>query len=69
MATIYQKVVRIREDHFHELHKETERVFIDDMYDGVDGLPSDISDEDIADYLTERQINWINDIAVSLGIE
>ena len=66
--TIKEKIVRIREDFFHEL-RDKEKIFIDDMYDGVDGLPQSLSDEDISEYLTERQISWINDIATSLGLD
>lgn len=66
--TIYEKLRQIKEQHFHELHRENERQFIEDMYDGIQGL-GEIDDIEIADYLTERQIKWIEDIAVALGIE
>lgn len=69
MKTLYQKVILIRNECFHELHREKEREFIEDMYEGLDGLPSDINDEDITDYLTKRQISWINDIANALNVE
>lgn len=65
---IFQKIYLIRNEHYHELRNEKEKEFIEDMADGIEGLPLDINDVDIAEYLTERQINWINDIAIAVGI-
>ena len=66
--TICQLVNLIRNEHFHELQNEKEKQFIEDMADGLDGLPLETNDEDITEYLTPRQITWIKDIAVYVGI-
>lgn len=60
--TIYEKVQRIRDEHFHELRNEKEKQFIEDMCEGLDGVPPNINDEDITEYLSPRQIGWIEDI-------
>jgi len=64
---IYEKVCRIYNEHLQDLHRSKEQQFIEDMYEGLDGL-GNISDDDITEYLTPRQIAWINDIAVALNI-
>jgi len=60
--TILQKIKFIREEHYHNLRSEKEREFIEDMYEGIDGVPLNTKDEDITEYLTPRQIQWIEDI-------
>jgi len=66
--TIYQLVCLIRIEHFHNLRSESEKQFVEDMYDGLVGVPGNINDEDITEYLSPRQIEWIKDIGVSLDI-
>lgn len=60
--TVLRKVRFIFEERFIDLRSENEKRFVADMYDGLDGLSITTNDEDISDYLTPRQTEWINDI-------
>lgn len=65
--TLYEQLQIIRDEHFHNLRNEREQQFIEDMCEGLDGVPKDIIDEDVTEYLTERQIEWIRDIWCSVS--
>lgn len=67
--TIYRKLCAIYDEHLHELRNEKEKLFVEDMFDGLLGVSNSISDVDLDEYLSPRQVGWINDIAVYLGIE
>jgi len=62
MLTLYQKLCLIREEHFQDLRNEKEKQYVDDMAEGLDGVPANINDEDVMEYLTPRQVVWIKDI-------
>lgn len=62
--TVLQKLRLLREEHYHEIKNENAKQFIEDVYEGVRGVPSDIIDEDLTEYLSPRQIQWINDLAL-----
>lgn len=66
--TIYQAIQIIRDEHFHDLPTKKSKQFIEDVYEALDGVPIDINDEDVTEYLSPRQIEWINDIAVFLNL-
>lgn len=59
--TTLQKLRFIREECFQDLN-EWERDFVDQMYDGVDGVPDNTNDEDLSEYLTRRQMEKIDEI-------
>lgn len=67
--TIIQLVQLIRDEYSQDLRSEKEKEFIAEMYDGLQGLPQNLCIEDVGEYLTPRQVEWIKDITVSLGIE
>lgn len=60
--TIYQQICFIRDERFQDLRSEKEKQFIEDVADGIDGVPLDINDEDITEYLSPRQILWLQEI-------
>ena len=66
--TIYHLLCLIRFEHFHELNSEKEKQFIEDAYEALLGLPVDTNDENITEYLSPRQIEWLKDIGNSLGL-
>ena len=66
--TVIQLIHIIKEDHKLELNS-WQRQFIEDIYDGVDGLGSDTPDQEIGEFLTGPQINKVYEIAQELGIK
>lgn len=64
--TLRQKLEFIRTERFQDINK-WEKDFISDLYEGLDGLPSWQTDEDMNDYLTERQIKKLNEIWENLA--
>jgi len=59
--TLFEKLIAIWELPSCELGSDNERQFIKDCKMNLAGLDG-ICDEDLADYLTERQRKWIADI-------
>lgn len=57
----------IKEEHYVDLNK-WQKNFIDDLYIGVDGLYTGMSDEEASEYLTQKQINKVREIGEELGI-
>ncbi len=61
--TVYRKLCLIFRNHIIDLRTDAERQFISDCASNLAGsLDPQICDEDLADYLTKRQMGWINDI-------
>ena len=65
--TLIAIIQRIKEDHYVDLNR-WQKDFIDDIYQGVDGLPNNAADHEIEEYLSQKQINKIYEIAQELGI-
>jgi len=65
--TVIQLIHTIKEDHHVELNS-WQKQFIEDLYDGVDGIDLGISDLDLREYLSEKQIEKVYEIAEELGI-
>lgn len=61
-------VRRLKEDFYLELTK-WERQFIDEMADGLDGLPDETDDSEVTEYITEGQQKKIREIAENVGLE
>lgn len=62
--TLAQKIYFIREERHQDL-SQWEREFIEDIYEGIDGMASD---ELAEEYLTSRQIEKIEEIWENLGL-
>ena len=65
--TVFKKLHLIYDEYRYEL-SENERDFIDNMVEGVAGTGDDMLDEDLGDYLTFPQMNYIEDIAERLSV-
>jgi len=59
----------LRDEYFQDLRSEKEKQFIEDMFDGLQGLPQELGYEELDEYLSPRQIQWIRDIAQYIGID
>lgn len=57
----------IYEERRHDLD-DWEREFVSDLYHGMEGVVPDLTDEDIGDYLTRRQISKLREIGEDLGL-
>jgi len=66
--TVIKLVQLLRDEYFQDLRSEKEKQFVEDMFDGLQGLPQNLSVTDLDEYLTPRQIQWIRDIAQYVGI-
>jgi hypothetical protein len=65
--TTWQKVRFMREERYHDLN-EWEKEFISDLYAGLDGVPHDAKQHEVAEYLTPRQISKTDEIWSDLGL-
>jgi len=57
----------MREERYHDLN-EWEKEFISDLYAGLDGVPHDAKQHEVAEYLTPRQISKTDEIWSDLGL-
>lgn len=64
--TIYQKLVLLHTEH-PDL-EEKEREFIVEMYEGLFGVPVNISNANLGEYITPKQMGWINGIAKKVNL-
>lgn len=61
--TIFKKLQQIRRGYLlSDLRSSNERQFVLEMCEGLRGVPETITDEDITEYMTKNQIQWIADI-------
>lgn len=65
-VTIYQKLVLLHTEK-PDL-EEKERRFIAEMYDGLFGVPANISNTALGEYITPKQMGWINGIAKKVNL-
>lgn len=65
--TVFKMISLIKEGHYFELNA-WEKQFIEDLYEGVDGLSPEITDIDLGELLTDKQIQKVREIAEELGI-
>lgn len=64
--TILMLIQLIKEEFYIDLNK-WQRQFIDDIYEGIDGLEG-ITDDELSEYLTEKQMDKVEEIAHEVGI-
>jgi len=60
--TIFQQICFIYDECFHDLRSEREKRFVEEIFDGLQGIPFNTNDEDITEYLSPRQILWVQEI-------
>jgi len=68
MTNLVGLVRWLKEDFYLEL-TTWERQFIDEMEDGLEGLPFDLPDDEAREYITPSQERKIREIAENVGIK